>query len=226
VLVIDDDPSMRTLLTDLLTGDGLRVVAVPAGAGALEQAARVQPDLVLLDVALPDRSGPEVLARIRAPGCVPDVPVILLSALAAEGDKVRGLDAGADDYVTKPFGPLELRSRVRAALRRGRGVRVCGGPELLVADGLVLDLARRTVTEGSRPVALTFVEFELLRTLLAEPGRVFSRLQLLDGVWGSGHYRDRRTVDVHVRHLRQKLERDPAAPERISTVRGVGYRFS
>jgi DNA-binding response OmpR family regulator len=226
VLVIDDDPSMRTLLIDLLTGDGLRVVAVPTGAAALEQAAEVRPDLVLLDVALPDRSGRELLGEIRAAGRTPGVPVILLSALGTEGDKVRGLDAGADDYVTKPFGPLELRSRVRAALRRVRAVRAPCGPDVLEADGIVLDLARRTVTEGSRPVALTFVEFELLRTLLEDPGRVFSRLQLLDGVWGSGHYRDRRTVDVHVRHLRQKLERDPAAPERISTVRGVGYRFS
>jgi DNA-binding response OmpR family regulator len=156
------------------------------------------------------------------------VPIIMLSALDEEVDKVVGLELGADDYITKPFGMRELRSRVRAVLRRSQLAATApdgDGDRLEVAD-VVLDPARRVVTIGGRLVDLTYVEFELLQMLMTSPGRVFSRSQLLDGVWGSSDFREPRTVDVHVRHLREKLEPEPSEPRYIQTVRGVGYRFA
>jgi len=151
----------------------------------------------------------------------------MLTARDDELDKVIGLELGADDYITKPFSIREFRSRVRALLRRARATQVTSDepPERIEREGLVIDVPRRTVVVRDEPVQLTFVEFELLRTLAAQPGRVFSRRMLLEALWKSADYRDPRTIDVHVRHLREKLEREPRTPEFILTVRGVGYRF-
>ncbi len=225
VLVIDDEDSIQQLLQAALEREGYRVeLAGDATSGLLAFEER-QPDVVLLDVMLPDMSGREVCRRIRASS---SVPIIMLSALDDEVDKVVGLELGADDYITKPFGLRELRSRVRAVLRRSQQLPAAaeGDSARLERAGVALDAARRTVTVDGGLADLTYVEFELLQMLMASPGRVFSRSQLLDGIWGSSDYREPRTVDVHVRHLREKLERDPSEPVRIQTVRGVGYRFS
>jgi DNA-binding response OmpR family regulator len=154
------------------------------------------------------------------------VPIIMLTARDDELDKVLGLELGADDYITKPFSIREFRSRVRALLRRAAAPRRdTREDEVISSDGLVIDLARRVVEVEGRPVQLTYVEFELLRILASHPGRVYTRQMLLEGLWGGSDYREPRTIDVHVRHLREKLERDPREPELIFTVRGVGYRF-
>jgi DNA-binding response OmpR family regulator len=155
------------------------------------------------------------------------VPIIMLTARDDELDKVLGLELGADDYITKPFSIREFRSRVRALLRRAAAPRQTplADEEVISVDGLQIDVARRSVEVRAEPVQLTYVEFELLRTLAAHPGRVYSRRMLLEALWGGADYREPRTIDVHVRHLREKLERDPREPEYILTVRGVGYRF-
>ena len=225
VLVIDDEESVQKLLNAALERDGYRIVGARDATDGLIAFEREQPDVILLDVMLPDLSGREVCRRIRASS---GVPIIMLSALDEEVDKVVGLELGADDYITKPFGMRELRSRVRAVLRRSQLAATApdgDGDRLEVAD-VVLDPARRIVTISGRAVDLTYVEFELLQMLMSSPGRVFSRSQLLDGVWGSSDFREPRTVDVHVRHLREKLEPTPSEPRYIQTVRGVGYRFA
>ncbi len=228
MLLVDDEESIQRMLAVALERDGFRVVPALDAASGLRAFRAEHPDVVLLDVMLPDLSGREVCRLLRAES---NVPIIMLTALDDEVDKVVGLELGADDYITKPFGLRELRSRVRAVLRRAsiaapaREAAEEDGERLLV-NGVELDRARRTVRADDAEVTLTYVEFELLATLLAQPGRVWSRAQLLDAIWGSADYRDQRTIDVHVRHLREKLERDPGAPERILTVRGVGYRFA
>ena len=225
VLVIDDEDSIQKLLNAALERDGYRIVGARDAADGLLAFEREQPDVILLDVMLPDLSGREVCRRIRATSAV---PIIMLSALDEEVDKVVGLELGADDYITKPFGMRELRSRVRAVLRRSQlavATPETDGERLEVGD-VLLDPARRIVTVDSATVDLTYVEFELLQRLMSSPGRVFSRSQLLDGVWGSSDFREPRTVDVHVRHLREKLEPTPSEPRYIQTVRGVGYRFA
>jgi two-component system, OmpR family, response regulator len=225
VLVIDDEDSIQKLLAAALERDGFRVHGARDATDGLLAFERERPDVILLDVMLPDLSGREVCRRIRASS---DVPIIMLSALDEEVDKVVGLELGADDYITKPFGMRELRSRVRAVLRRAARESdgaTAGGEERLEHGGVVLDAARRLVTVGDRAVELTYVEFEMLRLLMSSPGRVYSRTQLLDAVWGSSDYREPRTVDVHVRHLREKLEVEPSEPRYLQTVRGVGYRF-
>jgi DNA-binding response OmpR family regulator len=225
VLVIDDEDSIQKLLNAALERDGYRIVGARDAAEGLIAFEREHPDVILLDVMLPDLSGREVCRRIRATSAV---PIIMLSALDEEVDKVVGLELGADDYITKPFGMRELRSRVRAVLRRSQlaaATPESDGERLEVGD-VLLDPARRVVTVGAASVDLTYVEFELLQMLMSSPGRVFSRAQLLDGVWGSSDFREPRTVDVHVRHLREKLEPSPSEPRYIQTVRGVGYRFA
>jgi DNA-binding response OmpR family regulator len=227
VLVIDDEDSIQKLLKHALEREGYRVVGARDGSAGLDAFERDDPDVVLLDVMLPDVSGREVCRRLRA---VSSVPIIMLTALDDEVDKVVGLELGADDYITKPFGLRELASRVRAVLRRASlssRAEEPGQPgDRLERAGIVLDRARRTVTAGGEAVQLTYVEFEILETLMASPGRVFSRSQLLDSVWGSSDFREPRTVDVHIRHLREKIEREASDPQLLLTVRGVGYRFA
>ena len=193
------------------------------GQEALERFAAERIDLVVLDLMLPKLDGLEVCKQLRATSTV---PIIMLTARDDELDKVLGLELGADDYITKPFSIREFRSRVRALLRRASLPREGGADdELIETDGLRIDAGRRTVELEGHPIRLTYVEFELLRALAAHPGRVYSRRMLLEALWKSADYRDPRTIDVHVRHLREKLEAEPRSPEYILTVRGVGYRF-
>ena len=224
ILLVDDEDAVRKVLAFPLERDGYVVVQAADGEEALERFAAQQVDLVVLDIMLPKLDGLEVCKRLRATSTV---PIIMLTARDDELDKVIGLELGADDYITKPFSIREFRSRVRALLRRSRTVPGVGnGAEsVLEHDGLTIDIPRRAVQVRGEPVQLTYVEFELLRTLAASPGRVFSRRMLLEALWKSAVYRDPRTIDVHVRHLREKLEAEPRTPEYILTVRGVGYRF-
>ncbi|HZO97425.1 MAG TPA: response regulator transcription factor [Gaiellaceae bacterium] len=224
ILLVDDEDAVRKVLTFPLERDGYTVVQAADGEEALARFGDQPVDLVVLDIMLPRLDGLEVCKQLRARS---SVPIIMLTARDDELDKVLGLELGADDYITKPFSIREFRSRVRALLRRARAPRhEPGAPEqVLAAGGLVLDPARRLVTVAGREVELTYVEFELLRTLMAHPGRVYSRRMLLEALWGGSDFRDPRTIDVHVRHLREKLERDPSRPEAILTVRSVGYRF-
>jgi len=224
ILLVDDEQSIQTLLSYPLRKDGYEVVQAAGGREALDRFAEQPFDLVVLDVMLPQLDGLEVCRRLRARS---PVPIIMLTAKSEEIDKVVGLELGADDYITKPFSMREFRSRVKAALRRAD---MRPAPEQeeelrLEAGGLVIDFSRRTVEVRGQEAGLTFVEFEILGALARNPGRVFSRDQLLSRVWGDAAYRDPRTIDVHIRHLREKLERDPKTPEYIFTVRGVGYRF-
>jgi DNA-binding response OmpR family regulator len=221
ILVVDDEEAVQRMLTFPLEREGYRVVTAADGETALERFASERPDLVLLDVMLPGMDGLEVCRRIRAGS---SVPIVMLTARDDEIDKVLGLEIGADDYVTKPFSLAELRSRIRAVLRRAQ-LRPSEDSDRVAVDGVVLDASRRTVEVDGTSVQLTYVEFEILRTLMRSPGRVYTRQNLLEAVWDSADYREPRTVDVHVRHLREKIERDPAEPDRIQTVRGVGYRF-
>ena len=224
ILLVDDEDSVRTVLAFPLERDGFTVVQAADGEEALDRFAAESIDLVVLDLMLPRLDGLEVCKRLRASS---SVPIIMLTARDDELDKVIGLELGADDYITKPFSIREFRSRVRALLRRARAVQSPdpGAEEVIERGELVIDVPRRTVEVRGEPVQLTYVEFELLRTLAAQPGRVFSRRMLLEALWKSADYRDPRTIDVHVRHLREKLETEPRTPEFILTVRGVGYRF-
>jgi DNA-binding response OmpR family regulator len=222
ILLVDDEEAVQKLLTYPLEHEGFRVLQARDGEEALQRFAGERVDLVVLDLMLPKLDGLEVCRRLRAHSTV---PIIMLTARDDELDKVVGLELGADDYITKPFSIREFRSRVRALLRRAAiGGRADAG-DTIVSDGLVIDVAKRTVDVRGARVELTYVEFELLRTMAARPGRVFSRQALLEALWGDYAYREPRTIDVHVRHLREKLERDPREPEFIFTVRGVGYRF-
>jgi DNA-binding response OmpR family regulator len=223
ILLVDDEESVQKLLAYPLEREGFRVVQARDGQEALERFAAERIDLVVLDLMLPKLDGLEVCKRLRATSTV---PIIMLTARDDELDKVLGLELGADDYITKPFSIREFRSRVRALLRRASIPRDGGAEdELIETDGLRIDAGRRTVELEGRPIRLTYVEFELLRALAAHPGRVYSRRMLLEALWGGSDYREPRTIDVHVRHLREKLETDPGEPEFILTVRGVGYRF-
>jgi DNA-binding response OmpR family regulator len=224
ILLVDDEDSVRKVLTFPLERDGYDVVQAADGEEALRLFAAHPVDLVVLDIMLPRLDGLEVCKRLRATSTV---PIIMLTARDDELDKVIGLELGADDYITKPFSIREFRSRVRALLRRATTMAPgrSDEEERIEHPGLVIDVPRRTVEVRGQPVALTYVEFELLRTLASHPGRVFSRRMLLEALWKSADYRDPRTIDVHVRHLREKLEVEPRTPEYILTVRGVGYRF-
>lgn len=223
ILLVDDEDSIQALLTYPLERDGYRVVQARNGDEALQRFAEEDVDLVVLDVMLPRVDGLEVCRRLRADSTV---PIIMLTARDDELDKVLGLELGADDYITKPFSIREFRSRVRALLRRAATPHDAGRREELIDRGeVMIDLPRRAVEVRGQPVQLTFVEFELLALLAAEPGIVFSRRQLLERIRGSADYREPRTIDVHVRHLREKIERDAREPELVLTVRGAGYRF-
>jgi DNA-binding response OmpR family regulator len=222
ILVVDDESELREQIRRLFERDGHRVMAVPDGRAAIDRASTSRFDVVLLDVALgagPD--GYDVCRTLRERRNL--VPIIMLTALDSEADAVLGLEAGADDYVTKPFGPAELRSRIRAVLRRA-GPRALG-EEVLRVGPLVLDRSRRAVSVDGQPAELTFSEFEVLQALMSRPGALFNRQELLRAIWGDSAYRDPRAIDVHIRHLREKLEPTPEEPNLILTVPGTGYRF-
>jgi DNA-binding response OmpR family regulator len=222
ILLVDDEEAVQKLLTFPLEREGFRVLQARDGEDALRRFGGERVDLVVLDLMLPKVDGLEVCRRLRAQSTV---PIIMLTARDDELDKVVGLEIGADDYITKPFSIREFRSRVRALLRRAALGGQPDGRDVIRVGGLAIDLARRSVTIDDRPVELTYVEFELVRTMASRPGRVFSRQALLEALWGDYAYREPRTIDVHVRHLREKLEPDPHAPQLIQTVRGVGYRL-
>jgi DNA-binding response OmpR family regulator len=225
ILLVDDEQSIQTLLSYPLRKDGYEVVRAADGREALARFSEQTFDLVVLDVMLPQLDGLEVCKRLRARS---PVPIIMLTAKSEEIDKVVGLELGADDYITKPFSMREFRSRVKAALRRAEMAR----PEIVEDDEpplavheLAIDFAKRSVRVRGQEIKTTFVEFEILAALARSPGRVFSRDLLLARVWGDSAYRDPRTIDVHIRHLREKVERRAKSPDYIFTVRGVGYRF-
>jgi DNA-binding response OmpR family regulator len=222
ILLVDDEQSIQTLLSYPLRKDGYHVTSAQDGREALQRFDEARFDLVILDLMLPKLDGVEVCRELRARS---QVPIIMLTAKGSETDKVAGLEVGADDYITKPFSMREFRSRVKAALRRSR---MAGEPveEESIDHGEVkIDFGRRMVTLRDEEIRVTYVEFEILGALARSPGRVLSRETLLEHVWGDSEYRDPRTVDVHIRHLREKLESDPKEPEFLFTVRGVGYRF-
>ena len=223
ILLVDDEQSVQKLLAYPLRKEGYEVVPALDGQAALDRLKEDSFDLVVLDLMLPRVDGFEVCRQVRSRS---SVPIIMLTARADEIDKVLGLELGADDYITKPFSVREFRSRVKAVLRRSELARAGDPGEEPLEDGdLRIDFEKRTVTLGESSVRLTYVEFEILAALARNPGRVYSRTTLLERVWGDASYRDPRTVDVHIRHLREKLEADPKNPELIFTVRGVGYRF-
>ena len=223
ILVVEDEPTLRETLAEALEADGYEVVQAADGREALARFDEQIFDLVVLDVMLPRMDGLEVCRRLRSQS---SVPIIMLTAKSEEIDKVLGLELGADDYITKPFSMREFRSRVKAALRRSELSRAAEGDGgAIEAHALRIDPDKRSVQLEGETIATTFVEFEILLTLARSPGRVFTRDMLLARVWGDSAYRDPRTIDVHIRHLREKLERDPKEPQYLFTVRGVGYRF-
>jgi DNA-binding response OmpR family regulator len=223
ILVVDDESDLREMLTRSFSREGHRVTAVAGGREAIDRASDEHFDIVLLDVALgPGPDGYEVCRTLRARRNV--VPIIMLTALDSEADAVLGLEAGGDDYVTKPFGLAELRSRIRAVLRR-TGARGALGSDAVTVGPITLDRSRREVSFDSQSVRLTFSEFELLDALMTDPGRLLNRQELLRAIWGDSAYRDPRAIDVHIRHLRDKLEPEPDKPQYILTVRGAGYRL-
>jgi two-component system, OmpR family, response regulator len=225
ILLVDDEQPIQTLLSYPLRKEGYDVVQATDGLQALERFDEQAFDLVVLDLMLPRLDGLEVCRRLRTRS---SVPIIMLTAKSEEIDKVVGLELGADDYITKPFSVREFSSRIKAALRRAEMSRpMQASPDeapLEVLD-LRIDFPKRTVRSRGRETQLTFVEFEILSALARAPGRVFTRDMLLSRIWGDSAYRDPRTIDVHIRHLREKLEREPKDPEYLFTVRGVGYRF-
>lgn len=225
ILIVDDEEAILKLLRFPLEKEGYEVITAKDGAEALDVFGRESFDLVILDLMLPRVDGMEVCRRIRAQSIV---PIIMLTAKSDEFDKVLGLEIGADDYITKDkFGLREFRSRVRAQLRRAEMTRSleAAKKDVIRVDDLEVDLLKRNVTIRGGKVDLTYIEFEILKTLISHPGRVYSRQLLLQLVWGDSDYRDARTVDVHIRHLREKLEKEPKDPEFIFTVRNIGYKF-
>jgi DNA-binding response OmpR family regulator len=224
ILLVDDEQSIQTLLSYPLRKDGYHVTSALDGTEALRRFEEGRFDLVILDLMLPRMGGVEVCRQLRSRS---QVPIIMLTAKGSETDKVAGLEVGADDYITKPFSMREFRSRVKAALRRSRmgGETSEGASGKIETGDLTIDFDRRMVTLGDEKIKVTYVEFEILGALARSPGRVLTRETLLEHVWGDSDYRDPRTVDVHIRHLREKLEKDPKEPDYLFTVRGVGYRF-
>lgn len=221
ILVVEDEESFSEALDFMLTKEGFEVVLAKDGLAGLQSFQRDGADLVLLDVMLPHMSGTDVCRAIRAES---SVPIIMVSAKDTEVDKVVGLELGADDYVTKPFSTRELLARIRAVLRRRAGAD--DAEEHVVAAGPVrLDSDRHVVTVRGEEVKLPLKEFDLLEVLIRNSGRVLTRAQLIDRVWGSDYVGDTKTLDVHIKRLRSKIEQDPGAPKHLVTVRGLGYRF-
>jgi DNA-binding response OmpR family regulator len=222
ILVVEDESRIARLVRDYLEHAGFEVLVAGDGEVALASARRSRPDLVVLDLGLPGRDGLDVARTLRQTS---SVPIVMLTARGEEIDRVVGLELGADDYVVKPFSPKELVARVRAVLRRTDAARAGGSEVLRVAD-VEVDVPRMRVSVGGRPVELTSTEFQLLAVLVREPGRVFTRGQLLDAVHGVAFDSYERAVDAHVKNLRRKLEPTPGRPRYLLTVHGVGYRFA
>ena len=225
VLVVEDERDVADLIRYNLTKEGYDVVIAPTGADALKQARDVHPDLVLLDIMVPQLNGWEVCRRLKQDAETKNIPVIMVTGRVEEGDKVLGFELGADDYVTKPFSPRELIARVRVAARRGKAASAGDRKPRLSIGDLEIDRERFEVRMSGKPVELTRKEFELLAALVGTPGRVFGREALLDLVWGREGFVEPRTVDVHLARLRAKFTGARLAPPAIETVRGVGYRF-
>lgn len=221
VLIVEDEPAMLRGLEDNFKAKGYYVLTAMDGRQGLDTALKEKPDLILLDIMLPEINGYEVCSRIREKGL--EMPIIMLTAKDQESDIVLGLNLGADDYVTKPFSHRELAARIRAVLRRGQDVELL--PDVIEDGGVRMDVERHEVSVGGRPVKLALKEFELLEMLLRNSGRVMTRGQLIDRVWGSDYVGDTKTLDVHIKRLRGKLEEDPARPKLLLTVRGLGYKF-
>lgn len=221
VLIVEDEQSYREALEFMLTREGFDVITAADGAEGLAAFDRRGADIVLLDVMMPGLSGIEVCRRLRQRS---SVPIIMVSARDAEIDKVVGLEIGADDYVTKPFSHRELVARVRAVLRRGQDADLLS--DVIEAGGVRMDVERHEVFVGGEPVRLALKEFELLEMLLRNSGRVLTRGQLIDRVWGADYVGDTKTLDVHIKRLRGKIEADPGNPRVLVTVRGLGYKFN
>jgi two-component system, OmpR family, response regulator RegX3 len=222
ILVADDDPGIVDVVSYALAREGFEVDSVGDGASALESAREGSYELLVLDLMLPVLSGIEVCRKLRAESAL---PILMLTAKDAELDRVLGLELGADDYVTKPFSVAELVSRVRALLRRRELDRADAGDPVREVGGIRVDLARHRVLVDGKAVALTPSEFKLLALLAREPDRVFTRRQIMEHLWESPYVGDQHACEVHISNLRRKLERDPANPERIATVRGIGYKL-
>ncbi|WXJ93650.1 Alkaline phosphatase synthesis transcriptional regulatory protein PhoP [Neomoorella carbonis] len=221
VLIVDDEPAILELVSFNLQQAGFTTVTASDGAEALQKAATEKPDLIILDVMLPKVDGFEVCRSLRARG---NTPILMLTARREEIDRVLGLELGADDYLTKPFSPRELVARVRAILRRA-AENQRQPDEILTIGDVVINPASHVVTVKGKPVDLTLKEYQLLHLLAENRGRVFSREALLERLWEGEYYGDTRTIDVHIRHLREKIEENPSNPQYIITVRGVGYKF-
>jgi two-component system alkaline phosphatase synthesis response regulator PhoP len=223
VLVVDDEAKILWLARDYLEHAGFAVLIAETGTEALAAARQARPDLIVLDLGLPDLDGLDVTRALRKES---NVPIIMLTARGDESDKLVGLELGADDYLTKPFSPKELVARVRAVLRRTENALSSPGRELIRTVELTLDLPRMRATLGQRPIELTPTEFELLAALASQPGRIFTRAQLLDAVHGVAFESYERAIDAHIKNIRHKLEPDPRQPRYILTVYGVGYKFA
>jgi len=220
ILIVDDEPEILRLVVDYLAAAGFTTETASSGTQAVERAAATTPDLVILDLGLPGLDGLDVARTLRRNS---DVPIIMLTARDDETDKLIGLELGADDYVTKPFSPRELVARVRAVLRRRAGA---GATEVVTAGDLRLDVPRMRVERAGSPIEMTATEFQLLETLARQPGRVFTRSQLLDAIHGIAFESYERAIDAHIKNIRRKLEPEPHSPRYILTVYGVGYRLA
>lgn len=221
VLVIEDEESFRDALEFILTKEGFNVTLAATGTEGVQMFDQVKPDIVLLDLMLPGMSGTDVCKTIRAKS---STPIIMLTAKDAEVDKVVGLELGADDYVTKPYSTPELIARIRAVLRRGTAT-VDGTSDVINLGGLKLDTARHSIQLNGKELTLPLKEFELLAYLMENAGYVLTRTQLMNEIWGSDYFGDGKTLDVHIKRLRSKIETDPANPKLLHTVRGLGYKF-
>jgi two-component system, OmpR family, alkaline phosphatase synthesis response regulator PhoP len=224
ILVVDDEPEIVTIVRDYLDRAGFRVLAASEGATALRLARSERPALLLLDLMLPEVDGIDVLRALRGDPATRALPVIMLTARVEEADRLIGLELGADDYITKPFSPREVVARVRAVLRRVEGG-YDSAPQILAGD-LTIDVQRRSVRRGTAPIELTATEFDLLAILAREPGRPFTRAQLLEQAYDVSYAGFDRTVDAHIKNLRRKIEPDPRNPRYIQTIYGVGYKFT
>jgi len=221
VLVVEDELKIARLVRDYLAEAGFTVLEATDGPAALAMARNHKPDMILMDIGIPGIDGLDVTKALRATS---SVPIIMLTARSEETDRVVGLELGADDYITKPFSPKELVARIKAVLRRAEAT--LGGGEVLRAGEVTIDLPKMKVTVGSRDVDLTATEFELLATLARNPGRIYTRAQLLDGLYGVSVESYERSVDAHIKNIRRKIEPDPRKPRYVLTVYGVGYKFA